>query len=64
MACRQETASDKIALWYPEPIAIDGGNAGIYRTLKTPGVEWKEKRNLGGLGGIATATTAIEHKRC
>ncbi|KAL4068848.1 kinase-like domain-containing protein [Scleroderma yunnanense] len=24
----------------------------IYRTLKTLGMEWKEKRNLGGLGGI------------
>lgn len=24
----------------------------IYRTLKMLGMEWKEKRNLGGLGGI------------
>jgi carbon catabolite-derepressing protein kinase len=24
----------------------------IYRTLKTLGMEWKEKRNLGGLGGV------------
>ena len=24
----------------------------IYRTLKALGMEWKEKRNLGGLGGI------------
>lgn len=24
----------------------------IYRTLKTLGMEWKEKRDLGGLGGI------------
>jgi len=24
----------------------------IYRTLKSLGMEWKEKRNLGGLGGI------------
>jgi len=24
----------------------------IYRTLKTLGMEWKEKKNLGGLGGI------------
>jgi carbon catabolite-derepressing protein kinase len=23
----------------------------IYRTLKALGMEWKEKRNLGGLGG-------------
>ena len=23
----------------------------IYRTLKSLGMEWKEKRNLGGLGG-------------
>jgi carbon catabolite-derepressing protein kinase len=27
----------------------------IYRTLKTLGMEWKEKKNLGGLGGIAAA---------
>ncbi|KAF8899460.1 CAMK/CAMKL/AMPK protein kinase [Infundibulicybe gibba] len=26
----------------------------IYRTLKTLGMEWKEKRNLGGLGGLRT----------
>ena len=25
----------------------------IYRTLKALGMEWKEKRNLGGLGGLA-----------
>ncbi|KAF6761415.1 snf 1 [Ephemerocybe angulata] len=25
----------------------------IYRTLKTLGMEWKEKRNLGGLGGLS-----------
>lgn len=24
----------------------------IYRTLKALGMEWKEKKNLGGLGGI------------
>jgi len=24
----------------------------IYRTLKTLGMEWKEKKNLGGLGGV------------
>jgi hypothetical protein len=24
----------------------------IYRTLKALGMEWKEKRNLGGLGGL------------
>jgi len=24
----------------------------IYRTLKALGMEWKEKRSLGGLGGI------------
>ena len=24
----------------------------IYRTLKTLGMEWKEKGNLGGLGGV------------
>lgn len=24
----------------------------IYRTLKALGMEWKEKRNLGGLGGV------------
>jgi carbon catabolite-derepressing protein kinase len=24
----------------------------IYRTLKTLGMEWKEKKDLGGLGGI------------
>ena len=24
----------------------------IYRTLKTLGMEWKEKKNLGGLGGL------------
>lgn len=27
----------------------------IYRTLKTLGMEWKEKKNLGGLGGITAA---------
>lgn len=27
----------------------------IYRTLKALGMEWKEKKNLGGLGGIAAA---------
>ncbi|KAF9237064.1 kinase-like domain-containing protein [Melanogaster broomeanus] len=27
----------------------------IYRTLKTLGMEWKEKRSLGGLGGVRTA---------
>ena len=27
----------------------------IYRTLKTLGMEWKEKKNLGGLGGILPA---------
>jgi carbon catabolite-derepressing protein kinase len=27
----------------------------IYRTLKTLGMEWKEKKNLGGLGGIPPA---------
>lgn len=26
----------------------------IYRTLKTLGMEWKEKKNLGGLGGLKT----------
>jgi carbon catabolite-derepressing protein kinase len=26
----------------------------IYRTLKTLGMEWKEKRTLGGLGGVRT----------
>lgn len=26
----------------------------IYKTLKTLGMEWKEKRNLGGLGGVRT----------
>lgn len=25
----------------------------IYRTLKTLGMEWKEKKTLGGLGGVA-----------
>jgi len=25
----------------------------IYRTLKALGMEWKEKKNLGGLGGVA-----------
>ncbi|RXW23079.1 hypothetical protein EST38_g2760 [Candolleomyces aberdarensis] len=25
----------------------------IYRTLKTIGMEWKEKKNLGGLGGLS-----------
>ncbi|TEB32488.1 CAMK/CAMKL/AMPK protein kinase [Coprinellus micaceus] len=25
----------------------------IYRTLKTLGMEWKEKKNLGGLGGLS-----------
>ena len=24
----------------------------IYRTLKTLGMEWKEKKDLGGLGGV------------
>ena len=27
----------------------------IYRTLKTLGMEWKEKKTLGGLGGLAGA---------
>jgi carbon catabolite-derepressing protein kinase len=27
----------------------------IYRTLRTLGMEWKEKKNLGGLGGVAVA---------
>lgn len=27
----------------------------IYRTLKVLGMEWKEKKDLGGLGGIAAA---------
>jgi carbon catabolite-derepressing protein kinase len=33
----------------------------IYRTLKTLGMEWKEKRNLGGLGGIRPP--GIERRR-
>jgi carbon catabolite-derepressing protein kinase len=24
----------------------------IYKTLKALGMEWKEKKNLGGLGGL------------
>lgn len=28
----------------------------IYRTLKTLGMEWKEKKNLGGLGGFKART--------
>ncbi|KAF8814022.1 snf 1 [Phlegmacium glaucopus] len=28
----------------------------IYRTLKTLGMEWKEKKNLGGLGGLKART--------
>jgi len=36
----------------------------IYRTLKTLGMEWKEKRNLGGLGGIPPKRRgAIERAR-
>jgi carbon catabolite-derepressing protein kinase len=27
----------------------------IYRTLKTLGMEWREKRNLGGLGGLTSS---------
>jgi carbon catabolite-derepressing protein kinase len=33
----------------------------IYRTLKTLGMEWKEKRNLGGLGAILAASKE-DHK--
>ncbi|KAK2462906.1 hypothetical protein APHAL10511_005104 [Amanita phalloides] len=36
----------------------------IYRTLKTLGMEWKEKRSLGGLGGIPPKRRgAIERAR-
>jgi carbon catabolite-derepressing protein kinase len=37
----------------------------IYRTLKTLGMEWKEKKNLGGLGGprARRGSVAIERAR-
>jgi len=38
----------------------------IYRTLKALGMEWKEKKNLGGLGGVkrrGTAGAGIERAR-
>jgi carbon catabolite-derepressing protein kinase len=38
----------------------------IYRTLKALGMEWKEKRNLGGLGGLkkrGASGTEIERAR-
>ena len=30
----------------------------IYRTLKTLGMEWKEKKSLGGLGGVPPRTSS------
>jgi carbon catabolite-derepressing protein kinase len=40
----------------------------IYRTLKTIGMEWKEKRNLGGLGGIRqrqrSSTNGAQDRAC
>eukprot|EP00918_Siedleckia_nematoides_P082097 GHVU01179935.1.p1 GENE.GHVU01179935.1~~GHVU01179935.1.p1 ORF type:complete len:291 (-),score=38.88 GHVU01179935.1:132-1004(-) len=35
----------------------------IYRTLKTLGMEWKEKRDLGGLGGIHRDRARGERER-
>jgi len=35
----------------------------IYRTLKTLGMEWKEKRDLGGLGGIHRDRSRGERER-
>ncbi|KAF9450004.1 Pkinase-domain-containing protein [Macrolepiota fuliginosa MF-IS2] len=37
----------------------------IYRTLRSLGMEWKEKRNLGGLGGLRArrGSVAIERAR-
>jgi carbon catabolite-derepressing protein kinase len=35
----------------------------IYRTLKALGMEWKEKKNLGGLGGVRRKGPSIERAR-
>lgn len=35
----------------------------IYRTLKTLGMEWKEKRDLGGLGGVNRDRSRGERER-
>lgn len=39
----------------------------IYKTLRTLGMEWKEKKNLGGLGGLkargARSGAAVERNR-
>jgi len=35
----------------------------IYRTLKTLGMEWKEKRDLGGLGGVHRDRSRGERER-
>ena len=64
MACRQATVSDKFALWYPEPIATDGGNAGdIPHTQDARGGVEREAEPWG-VGWYPTTTAAIEHKRC
>ncbi|KAG2022382.1 CAMK/CAMK1 protein kinase [Coprinopsis cinerea AmutBmut pab1-1] len=34
----------------------------IYRTLKTLGMEWKEKKNLGGLGGLKARRQHHHHQ--
>ncbi|PPR02748.1 hypothetical protein CVT26_009459, partial [Gymnopilus dilepis] len=35
----------------------------IYRTLKTLGMEWKEKKNLGGLGGVKAREARLAMQR-
>jgi carbon catabolite-derepressing protein kinase len=35
----------------------------IYRTLRALGMEWKEKRNLGGLGGFKAKTGGVSIQR-
>ncbi|KAJ3574349.1 hypothetical protein NP233_g1835 [Leucocoprinus birnbaumii] len=35
----------------------------IYRTLKALGMEWKEKRNLGGLGGVKARRGSVSIER-
>jgi len=35
----------------------------IYRTLKVLDMEWKEKKNLGGLGGVRTRRGSVSIQR-
>lgn len=33
----------------------------IYRTLKALGMEWREKKDLGGLGGVERRARRVRH---